>query len=162
MEEEIEESLVEKRKLKEKEEKKIKESGENRTISEEEPVNYNISTSTSKLNDEGQSFGNWFTERSRYIPLRLTRRERKLLRLLEAALNVSEYTDKVDILSYKNKAKRIHAQIKIVCAILSGLLVGSDYRAGVELVVDRNFADNAEFFQEVFEIGRRHKIMNPG
>ena len=36
-------------------------------------------------------------ERSKYIPLRLTLGERKFLRLLEAALNVSEYTDKVRV-----------------------------------------------------------------
>ena len=41
---------------------------------------------------------------------------------LEAALNVSEYTDKVDILSYTSKSKRIVHQIKDLCAIISGLV----------------------------------------
>ena len=45
----------------------------------------------------------WFLNRARYIPLRLTLEERKFLRLLEATLNVSEYTDKVDIISSKEK-----------------------------------------------------------
>ena len=36
-----------------------------------------------------------------------------------------------------------------------------DYRAGQELVKNRNFKRNAAFFQDVFEIGRRYKIMNP-
>ena len=35
-----------------------------------------------------------FLERSRFIPLRLSADERRLLHLLEAALSVSSYTDK--------------------------------------------------------------------
>ena len=58
----------------------------------------------------------------------------------------------------------------LVCLILStlwvmgevGLLVASDYKAGQELIADREFAENAQFFQRLFEIARRYKIMNPG
>ena len=42
-------------------------------------------------------------DRARYIPLRLSLKERKKLRLVEASLNVSDYTDKVDIYRYKNE-----------------------------------------------------------
>lgn len=87
--------------------------------------------------------------------------ERKLLRLLEAALNVSEYVDKVDVLSYRSKTQRMHAQLKDICAILSGLLVASDYKQGQKLIQNRSFVDNASFFQDCFEVGRRHKVMNP-
>ena len=102
-----------------------------------------------------------FVERAKYIPMRLTPEERKLLRLLEAALHVSEYTDAVDVLSYRSKTHRITKQLKEICAILCGLVVASDYRAGQRLIVDKEFKDNEAFFQDVFEIGRRHKIMNP-
>lgn len=102
-----------------------------------------------------------FLQRSKYIPLRLNYEERSLLRLLEAALNVSEYTDKVDILSFKSTASRVQLQIKRICSILSGLVVAEDYKKGQQLVKCRNFSDNAIFFQDIFEIGRRFKIMNP-
>jgi hypothetical protein len=102
-----------------------------------------------------------FKDRAMYIPVRLSLSERKQLRLLEAGLRVSEYTDKVDILSYGSKSKRIHAQIKEICSILCGLVVATDYTVGSALIRDRNFLDNAEFFQKIFEVGRRHKIMNP-
>ena len=101
-----------------------------------------------------------FTDRAKYIPLRLDLRERLLLRLLEGALNVSEYTDKVDVITY-NRTKRMNQQLRYICAILSGLLVAQNYKKGQKLVQDKNFQDNEDFFQEVFEIGRRHKILNP-
>lgn len=103
----------------------------------------------------------WFTQRAQYIPLRLTYAERRSLRLLEAALNVSEYTDKVDIYAMSHRATRIHKQLRDICAILSGMLVASDYRLGQKLLADKDFKENAEFFQTMFEIGRRYKIMNP-
>jgi hypothetical protein len=111
---------------------------------------------------EEVSVGNWYLERSKFIPIRLNLAERKKLRLLEAALNVSEYTDKVDILSYESKSKRIFAQLKEICAILSGLVVASDYQRGQAMIKEKSFSDNEAFFKEIFEIGRRHKIVNPG
>jgi hypothetical protein len=115
------------------------------------------------VTDQGPSeMGDYFMDRAKYIPLRLDLSERKKLRLLEAALNVSEYTDKVDILSYNSKAKRIHAQLRDICAILCGLVVASDYNVGQALIKSHDFCEFAEFFQDVFETGRRYKIMNPG
>ena len=73
-----------------------------------------------------------FIERTKYIPVRLTLPQRKLLRLCEATLNVSEYTDKVDILTWKSKTGRIHEQIRDICAILSGLAVASDYEVRLD------------------------------
>ena len=100
-------------------------------------------------------------ERSKHVPLRLTLEQRKVLRLCEAALDVSEYTDKVDVLSWKSKTGRIHEQIRDICAVLSGLAVAADYEVGQKMIRDRSFEDNAEYFATVFEIGRRHKILNP-
>ncbi|KAK9326208.1 hypothetical protein V1517DRAFT_70635 [Lipomyces orientalis] len=107
------------------------------------------------------SFGSWLLQRTRYIPLRLTQGERKLLRLLEAALNVSEYTDKVDVLAYSSKAKRIIGQLQEICSILAGLVVATDMKLGQEMFEDKDFARNAKWFKKIFEIGRRYKIMNP-
>ncbi|ORY79000.1 hypothetical protein BCR37DRAFT_403316 [Protomyces lactucae-debilis] len=100
-------------------------------------------------------------QRARFIPLRLTAEERKLHRLLEAALNVSEYTDKIDVISYVSKSRRIVAQLKEICAILSGLMVAQDFKAGQALINDRDYTVNAELYKTIFEIGRRYKIMNP-
>lgn len=106
--------------------------------------------------------GEWFVDRSKFIPMRLTLGERKFLRLLEAALNVSEYTDKIDTIGFGlSKAKRIVHQIRELCAIMSGLVLSADYKQGQELFADRDFAANEDFYQQIFELGRRHKIMNP-
>jgi hypothetical protein len=110
----------------------------------------------------GGDIGEWYVERAKYIPLRLTLGERKYLRLLEAALSVSEYTDKIDILGLGlSKAKRIVNQIRELCAIISGLLLSADYAEGQKLFADKDFESNAHFFGRIFELGRRHKIMNP-
>ncbi|KAI0309587.1 hypothetical protein OF83DRAFT_1071831 [Amylostereum chailletii] len=110
----------------------------------------------------GADPGEWFVERAKFIPVRLTLGERKMLRLLDAALQVSEYTDKIDTLGFGlSKAKRIVHQIRELCAILSGLMLAADYKQGQTLFSDRDFQGNAEFYQRIFELGRRHKIMNP-
>jgi len=100
-------------------------------------------------------------ERAKYVPMRLTRGERRLLRLLEGALQVNEYTDKVDILNWRSRTGRIQAQIKDVCAILCGLAVAQDFRQGQQLIENKEFDQLAPFFQECFEVGRRYKIQNP-
>eukprot|EP01134_Creolimax_fragrantissima_P005875 CFRG5875T1 len=114
-----------------------------------------------KLSRNSGGLGDWFVQRSKSIPLRLTFEERKYLRLLEAALNVSEYTEKVDICYFRSRSKRIVEQVRDICAILSGLLVACDYKSGQNLVKNREFSENEHFFQSVFEIGRRYKVLNP-
>jgi len=99
--------------------------------------------------------------RARSIPLRLTPDERRTLALLTAALSVSQYTDKVDILSWRSKTGRVVAQIKEVCATLCGLVVASDFKAGKALLADRDFAALGPWFADVFEVGRRYKIACP-
>ena len=60
-----------------------------------------------------------------------------------------------------SKPKRIVQQIRELCAILSGLVLATDYKQGQELFQDRDFKGNELFFQQLFELGRRYKIMNP-
>ena len=163
---------TEKKKKKKKSTKKTDDKDEQMNEDEEEEeINYS----------DGQKRN--FIELLKYTPLRLNEVERKLLRLLEGALEISEYTDKVDVshsdygmisfgwgyssrftqpqTSSSSKEKIIKHQLKELFSLLSGLYTSSNYRAGVQLVEDKNFADNEEFFQQVFEVGRRFKIMNP-
>ena len=61
----------------------------------------------------------FFTERAKYIPLRLELRERRYLRLLEGMLQVSAYTDHVDSRTVsKNPAKRQQAMRRELHSIL--------------------------------------------
>ncbi|KAI9915014.1 hypothetical protein PsorP6_007948 [Peronosclerospora sorghi] len=100
-------------------------------------------------------------ELAKFLPVRLTYEERKRLRTLEAALRVSSYTDKLDTLEYVAPAKRVRAQLQEIYGFLAALAVAAEYKAGQELLREKNFADSAAFFQELFELGRRYKIMNP-
>jgi len=110
--------------------------------------------------ESGSNPGNWFAARAKYIPMRLTMVERKQLRLLEAALSVSNYTDKIDTLALK-KAKRTQKILQEMCSLLSALAVATDYDKGKELVESRDYKEWESYFQKVLEIGRRHKVMNP-
>eukprot|EP00916_Digyalum_oweni_P008333 GHVL01013980.1.p1 GENE.GHVL01013980.1~~GHVL01013980.1.p1 ORF type:complete len:329 (-),score=76.71 GHVL01013980.1:37-1023(-) len=101
------------------------------------------------------------SEQAKCVPLRLAYDERVYLRLLEAALDVSEYTDKVDILINGSKARKIAHEIKQMCAVLSGLVVSNNYEEGQRLLKERDFQMNEEFFKLIFEVGRRYKILNP-
>ena len=86
-------------------------------------------------------------ERAKYIPLRLSYEDRKVLRLAESALGVSGYTDTIDspALAVPNKAaKRLQTQLQSICALLSGLVVACDYENGSVLLDDRNFAQYVE------------------
>jgi hypothetical protein len=99
-------------------------------------------------------------ERAKYIPLRLTYEERKSLRLVCAAMNVSDYTNVVDI-PFKNKARRYHTQLQHIVAFLTALVSASDYEHGQEILENRNYELYQGSIQEMLEIARRYKITNP-
>ena len=103
----------------------------------------------------------------KWIPMRLDAEERRILRLLEGALNVSEYTDKVDVsqsdygfMGGSRREEIVGRHLNEVFALLLGLYVSTDFRAGNALA-SKSFSDNEAFFQRAFEIGRRYKILNP-
>src|SRR3989338_2250428 len=82
-------------------------------------------------------------------------------------MDVSEYTDKVDVSSdyfgYRvgPKDQVIKRELEDVFSILSGLYSSCDFRAGKRFVAGRTFEDNQDFFATVFEVARRFKITNP-
>eukprot|EP01032_Pedospumella_encystans_P017358 gene17358-19781_t len=103
---------------------------------------------------------NHMRERAKYIPVRLTYEERKSLRLVNAAINVSDYTTAVDV-AFKNKARRHHVQLQQIVAFLSGLLAATNYDVGQNVLQDRNFIPYEKDIKNMLEIARRYKITNP-
>jgi len=99
-------------------------------------------------------------ERAKYIPLRLSMGERKMLRLVEASMDCCDYTTEVDK-PFKSSTRRTHAQLKGITSVLRGMVTACDYSAGQKLMDEDNYSDYEKFFCQMFEIARRHKIMNP-
>lgn len=62
------------------------------------------------------------------------------------------------------KVHLIEEQLKLMLAFTSGLYVANNYTLGEKMVnndTNSDFVANEKFFQKIFEIGRRYKIMNP-
>jgi hypothetical protein len=102
---------------------------------------------------------------AKYIPVRVSEEERVYLRLLEGALDVSEYTDKVDVVrgwGWRNsKLDTIREEIGDLMQQLLGLAVAANYKQGTQLIAESDMERNAAYFRKVIEIGRRFKITNP-
>lgn len=99
-------------------------------------------------------------ERAKYIPLRLTYEERKTLRLVAAAIAVSDYTNIVDV-QFKQRTRRQHTQLQQIVAFLTGLVSAIDYEQGQQVLQDRNFQPHEPMLRDALEIFRRYKIINP-
>ena len=98
-----------------------------------------------------------FAFRAQFVPVRLQYKERQLLRLLQAQLSVSTYTDSIDRADLKSN-KRVHAQIMKICAFLSGLAVSVNYSEGQRLLQSRQWKVHEAFFCMMMELGRRYKV----
>jgi len=99
-------------------------------------------------------------ERARYIPVRLVLPERKMLRLVESVVACSDYTSMVDV-RYPRRNRRAHVQLGLIGNILRGMVTACDYKAGQGLLDDNDYSQYDSFYRQMFEIARRHKIMNP-
>ena len=86
--------------------------------------------------------------RVRYVPLRLDSEERQLLELLEGALEVSEYTDKIDVFSSFDKISRILHEIFNYMQCQCGLQLANNFKKGQRNVMQK-LTDNRLFFFKV-------------
>lgn len=108
-------------------------------------------------------------EYAKWIPLRITSEERTLLNMLEGLLEVSQYTDHVDVsfdyYGYRTsggdkKTNIINKELSEVLDLICGLSIVGDYKHNVG-IINKTYQQNEKFYQKVFEIGRRFKILNP-
>lgn len=102
--------------------------------------------------------------RCEFVPMRLTEDERKLHQVLENALEVCEYTDMVDVTfshTGKSKTSRIFESLVDVLSISCGLIMANNLTKGEQILSGKSLNDNITLFTDLFEIGRRYKIMNP-
>jgi hypothetical protein len=99
--------------------------------------------------------GRKWSELARFIPMRLTEDERRILAILDRTLKVSEYTDNVDLyISRGARQDTIKTELAKIKSVLSGQFVAMKMSKNTDVLTD-------DWFQSTFEIGRRYKAMNP-
>jgi hypothetical protein len=99
--------------------------------------------------------GRKWRELARFIPLRLSTGERRILAILDRTLKVSEYTDNVDLyISRRDRMEIIKNEIAKIESVLSGQFIAMKMTRSTDTLTEN-------WFKEAFEIGRRYKAMNP-
>eukprot|EP00755_Sulcionema_specki_P021996 Sspe_Gene.75441::Locus_47137_Transcript_1_1_Confidence_1.000_Length_1374::g.75441::m.75441 len=106
------------------------------------------------------------------VPVRLTPTERSLQTLLVAALNVSEYTNKVDVVSYSRDKTIVNEVWDFLQTILALSIPALKKDKGRKMLMKaaKEASDCTskeimmcckDFYADLFEIARRYKRMNP-
>jgi hypothetical protein len=112
-------------------------------------------------NASSDVLGKWYVERAKFVPMRLTLKERKTLRLVDAFLTTSNYVDRVDLAQHANPTRRVHEKLRCIATTFIGLVAALDYAKGKDLASSFEFVTHADTFRDAFEVARRYKIMNP-